>query len=333
MNKKEYIEKKLGRLEIEEYKNPEIFHKLLQVNNTDLGLPNTPISLDEEISNSPIDYGIENTEIYDPNIKPSTEISFKTTASLAKSKELIIEIEKGPSKESEERGELPQRVLNILNKSKSYFIKLHNQEFNFCQSATRTIFSNSTKNKTLILDLDSTLIQAFPAEKYTAFYDSIPQTNIFHIPFIIRPHLYQFLDKVNKYYEVWIYSAGETEYVQDIISVLDPNHIYFKGALTRNNCAMCEIDGVIIPMKNLCVITNRKRENILIIDDAIHVWPNDLGNIIPIKPFKGNPKDNTFKNILKLVVMLYSSTDISRRLQKSIPLISYIKGMLEDACK
>ena len=142
------------------------------------------------------------------------------------------------------------------------------------------------------------------------------------------------MEKLDKYFELWIYTAGETHYAQDILSSVDPLHTYFRGALTRDNCALLQFDeGAIIGMKNINVITNRSKENILILDDTLHVWPNDLTNVVPIEAFHGDSSDRELMNILPYLIELSHFPDIRFALQSTLPLVANCKKLFDAADK
>ena len=167
------------------------------------------------------------------------------------------------------------------------------------------------KKKSLILDLDGTLIYKGVISK--APKELVQRMRILRTPnrkvcFSPRPFAQRFIQKMSKYYEIIIYSAGEKEYVNEIMRVLthkgDLGHCV-DHILHRKDC---------ISYKNFCLKTisvmNRDPKNTIILDDNYMVWPVDLDNVIPITAFDGDRKDRELRKLLKFLVYLARPGDV-----------------------
>ena len=299
-----------------------------------LEIPTTPINEEDEAKQSPVDFGERGEEakegIYYNNkeYKETKFDGFAKAFAAATTIQLQNDLAEEPRKKHRIRG-LSKEVTKSLARSIGYLFEVQRKEYSILKSAQRAFFSMTTMHKTLILDLDNTLINAFSGEKEenSNFLDEYtPTTKLHKIPYIRRPGLSKFLKEMDKIYEIWIYSAAETSYVLDMLSSIDPRHEYFRGALTRENCAILSLkENGGIAMKNLSVITNRELRNMIIVDDLIHVWPNNLSNLIPIEPFYGNPQDRALEPLQKLLIKLHKSSDVRKRIQERIPLVHYTK--------
>ena len=107
-------------------------------------------------------------------------------------------------------------------------------------------FGDLTKHKTLILDMDETMIES-------RFLENVgpEQTNIQHdgdflvkvegdeggdsitISVKMRPYLDMCLEHLSKYYEIAVFTAGEQNYADAILDVLDESSKNIKHRLYR----------------------------------------------------------------------------------------------------
>lgn len=85
---------------------------------------------------------------------------------------------------------------------------------------------NPSKQKTLILDLDETLIHC--NESLDAMGDRIitiiDHNNVrINASINIRPYAAEFIKEVSKFYEVVIFTASQKIYADPVINLIDPN--------------------------------------------------------------------------------------------------------------
>ena len=94
------------------------------------------------------------------------------------------------------------------------------------------------KEKTLILDMDETLIAAkFDGKQPKGFVTnfSFPfQTTTIHVRF--RPFVNEVLERRSQLYELVVFTAGVKEYATPILDQLDPEGTLFKQRLFRDTC-------------------------------------------------------------------------------------------------
>lgn len=149
---------------------------------------------------------------------------------------------------------------------------------------------SKTKDKLLIFDMDETLIAA-------KFNDSIPAgfETTFKFPFKdteisvrMRPYVLDSLEKLATLYELVVFTAGEQEYADNILDHIDPEKRIFKKRLYRQDCVL--LDGFYI--KDLEIILDRNRKDMIIVDNSILSFAFDLDNGVPINSFIGNEEDD-----------------------------------------
>ena len=159
------------------------------------------------------------------------------------------------------------------------------------------------KQKTLVIDLDETLVHSYFAKEppYTPdiSYD-IEITGItIHISTLIRPGTYQFLERLSKIYEIVIFTASLSQYAIPLLNEIDKNN-YCKYKLFREHCYIFDNKGNPGYVKDLSKL-NRDLNNVIIIDNNPDCYFLNKENGIPIKTWLNDKND---KELLKLLPYL-----------------------------
>jgi len=163
------------------------------------------------------------------------------------------------------------------------------------------------KRKTLILDLDETLVHSTiqPVNHHQivveVVIDAMPCT--FYV--IKRPHVDMFLKKVAEWYDVIIFTASMRQYADPLIDQLDTKGLV-KGRLFRESCL--NKDGNFI--KDLSLI-KQDLASTIIIDNSPIAYSHDKENAIPIENWMGdNPRDEALLNLLPFLNALRYTSDV-----------------------
>ena len=101
----------------------------------------------------------------------------------------------------------------------------------------------STPKKTLVLDLDETLVhsQFVPFSIKSDLVLKIDLENQIHdIHVMIRPGVNEFLKKMGKLYEIVIFTASVSKYADPLLDIIDKNH-NCSHRLFREHCSMVGI--------------------------------------------------------------------------------------------
>ena len=196
---------------------------------------------------------------------------------------------------------IPFRKLSINEKIKEISNQINLNDVNN---------ESSENKKLLILDLDETLIHSdldFLLKEKNINYDKIlyfdgdEEKNI-PLPLIIRPGMYEFLDYASENFDLIVFTASDQDYADTIINYIEKEKKYFKMRLYRNNCLFIE-PGLYI--KDLRIFNSwKKMEDIIILDNSLFSFANQLNNGILITSFFDD-KDDTFldnaKNYLEFM--------------------------------
>ncbi len=146
-----------------------------------------------------------------------------------------------------------------------------------------------TSNKTLVLDLDETLVHCVEGgqESDIRLTIKLPGGNLVSAGINIRPNLVPFLERVSKTYEVILFTASHRAYADAIMDYIDKGRKLVHHRLYRQHCVLYE-DKLYI--KDLRIL-GRDLKNVLIVDNAPYSFASQLDNGYPIIPFYDNKAD------------------------------------------
>jgi len=163
------------------------------------------------------------------------------------------------------------------------------------------------KRKTLILDLDETLVHSTiqPVSHHhiivEVVIDAMPCT--FYV--IKRPHVDAFLKKVAEWYDVIIFTASMRQYADPLIDQLDSKGVV-KGRLFRESCLNKEGNFI----KDLSLI-KQDLASTIIIDNSPIAYSHNKDNAVPIDNWMGdNPRDESLLNLLPFLNALRFTSDV-----------------------
>jgi len=153
------------------------------------------------------------------------------------------------------------------------------------------------KKKTLILDLDETLIHADFDDRYSEHHKKISfiyKDEEVCVDIFIRPGAIDFLKKCAEIFEVFIFTASKKEYADACIDILDPEMKIIKHRLYRDSCIAVNNKTYI---KDLSIFVNRKQENLILVDNSFYSFCNQPQNGILINSFYDDGKDQELANL------------------------------------
>lgn len=173
----------------------------------------------------------------------------------------------------------------------------------------------NSKRKTLILDLDETLVHsAFKPFYFTAdivlnmTFEAKPQT----IYVLKRPYVDEFLEKMSKIYELVIFTASIPEYANPLLDQLDKrrriSHRLFREHCTASNSFF---------IKDLKKV-GRDLKNTIIIDNNPVSYVLNKDNGIPILTWHSCKTDNELIKLIPLLEYLAKVDDVREAIKKVI---------------
>ena len=180
----------------------------------------------------------------------------------------------------------------------------------------------NNKQKTLVIDLDETLVHSYfekePPYKPDISYDIEIAGITIHISTLIRPGTYQFLEKLSNIYEIVIFTASLSQYAIPLLNEIDKNN-YCKYKLFREHCYTFDNKGNPGYVKDLSKL-NRDLNNIIIIDNNPDCYFLNKENGIPIKTWLNDKSDTELFKLLPYLEFLANEYIIDVR-----PILSKIK--------
>lgn len=107
----------------------------------------------------------------------------------------------------------------------------------------------------------------------------------------MRPYCKEFLEKISKLYEVFLFTASTEAYAKAIIESIDTNKI-IKGLFT-DKVTMNTKNGFII--KDLRIFVNRNLKDMIIVDNLAHCFSYQIDNGVPLLEWQSDPNDRELK--------------------------------------
>ncbi|KAL4491980.1 hypothetical protein ABPG72_008401 [Tetrahymena utriculariae] len=210
---------------------------------------------------------------------------------------------------------------NKIN-SDQYFEQLFKEHFiqsfhslNFCKSlkpvphhvlqqkkVNLPIYSHNQGKKTIVFDLDETLIHCnestdIPADVIIPI--KFPNNDIIDAGINIRPFAKECLEELSKHFEIIVFTASHGCYAIKVLQHLDPEEKYISHKLFRESCVQTE-EGIHI--KDMRIFQNRNIKDIVLIDNAAYSFGFQIENGIPIIPYYDNKNDQELKHLTQYLL-------------------------------
>ena len=171
-----------------------------------------------------------------------------------------------------------------------------------------------TDKKTLILDLDETLVHSSftPFEKNDIVLNVDFDGIMYNIYVLVRPEAKNFIKNISKYFEVVTFTASLSNYASPLLDLLDSEH-NIKYRLYREHCTF--LNGIYIKdLKRL----NRNLKDLIIVDNSPLAYAFHSENGLPIKTWYDDPNDVELIKISKLLEFLSKAKDVRNYIKKFV---------------
>eukprot|EP00826_Nyctotherus_ovalis_P028119 TRINITY_DN2214_c0_g2_i7.p1 TRINITY_DN2214_c0_g2~~TRINITY_DN2214_c0_g2_i7.p1 ORF type:complete len:358 (+),score=43.55 TRINITY_DN2214_c0_g2_i7:99-1172(+) len=195
-----------------------------------------------------------------------------------------------------------------------------------------------SSGKTLVLDMDDTLAHTLiPMFNYskvnldlrnarTVMYRDDEDASLHSIKIVIRPYAVKLLQELSKVYEIIIFTAAEKCYADAILDVLDPEKKFISKRIYRENCIIKDK----YTTKDLRVLENRNLKNVVIVDNTISCFAEQLSNGIHVPSYFGARDDNSLEKVLSLLKEIASCETVAEELDKRVGLKSLYDGFIKN---
>ena len=174
---------------------------------------------------------------------------------------------------------------------------------------------NITKKKTLVLDLDETLVhsQFGPFNIPSDVVINIEIENEIHdIHVLIRPGVKEFLEKMSKKFEIVIFTASISKYAGPLLDILDKEK-FCSFRLFREHCTFLN-SSFVKDLKKL----GRDLKDVIIVDNSPLAYLLNSDNGLPILTWFDDENDKELYKIIPILEFLSSVPDVRDYIHKIV---------------
>ena len=173
----------------------------------------------------------------------------------------------------------------------------------------------SVNKKTLVLDLDETLVHS-QFIKFSTPSDviiKIDVENAIHdIHVMVRPGVKEFLEEMEKYYEIVIFTASVSKYADPLLDIIDKKGLC-PFRLFREHCTLINMTFV----KDLQKL-GRDIKNIVIVDNSPLSYALHPENGLPIQTWFEDKSDKELYQIIPILKFLSKVPDVREFIPKFV---------------
>ncbi|KAG0042814.1 Nuclear envelope morphology protein 1 [Gryganskiella cystojenkinii] len=164
-----------------------------------------------------------------------------------------------------------------------------------------------TRKKTLVLDLDETLIHSTSRGSRSQGYmvEVLVDRHACLYYVYKRPHVDYFLKKVSEWYKLVIFTASMAEYADPVIDWLDQNKTLFEKRYFRQACFLRNGSY----LKDLTVI-DPDLSSVCLLDNSPMSYSLNKENGIPIDSWIDDPNDEALLDLLPFLDALRFTEDV-----------------------
>ena len=184
--------------------------------------------------------------------------------------------------------------------------------------------------KTLIFDLDETLVHCCDENTEGKAMVTLPVVfptgEVVQAGINIRPYALECLREVNKYFEVFVFTASHPCYANVVLDYLDPKKELIHARFFRDSCV--NMNGVFI--KDLRIFANRNLKDMIIVDNAAYSFAYQLDNGIPIISWHNDAFDKELYNLIDYVKTLAIADDVREVNERTFHLRTFFDDYAEE---
>lgn len=182
--------------------------------------------------------------------------------------------------------------------------------------------TRQSKRKTLVLDLDETLVHSsLDAVVQPDFTFLVHFNNQEHLVRVKqRPHLMTFMERCAELFEVVVFTASQKVYAEKLLSIVDPDRKLVKHKIYRDSCVI--VDGNYL--KDLSIL-GRDLRHTLIVDNSPQAFGFQVENGIPIESWYDDENDQELLKLLPFLESLVDAEDVRPLIEQKYRLRDFIQ--------
>ena len=193
--------------------------------------------------------------------------------------------------------------------------------YSFIESRQISLEKKTNFPKTLILDLDETLINSCLLEDQPDLILTPKVGSDIKIMIKVRPYVQQFLSIMKEHFEILVFTASSELYAKTVVQALDPNEEYISHILHRDYCLETNRG---IRIKDLRIIKNRHMKDMIIVDNFVPAFSFQLENGVPILEWRGDRKDQELLHIAKYLIGAKTCDDFREYNRRNLKLLDLV---------
>jgi CTD small phosphatase-like protein 2 len=183
---------------------------------------------------------------------------------------------------------------------------------------------HSSKKKTLVLDLDETLVHSTldGSTNESDFVFPVDSGLMTHLVSVRkRPFLHEFLSQVAKLFEVVVFTASQQIYAEQLLDIVDPDSKYIQHRVYRDSCVVWEGNY----LKDLTVL-GRDLAQTIIVDNSPQAFGFQLENGVPIESWYDDDNDTALLQLIPFLEQLIHVEDVRPVISKKFGLRELVKA-------
>lgn len=122
-------------------------------------------------------------------------------------------------------------------------------------------------------------------------------------------------------FEIVVYTAAREDYASQVIDRLDPQRNLVSARLYRQHCS--NADGSLV--KDFRVIANRKRDQIILVDNLIYSFAADLDQGVYIKSYVHGRDDYELEYLANVLEKLDYGANVAKFIEENFRLKPFYK--------
>ena len=298
-------------------------------------------------------------EILQKNISESIEIEENKPKNNSSAKKINIDDQelKSLSPVKNKSSDVSKAIQNIKKNNEILLVRDHtikDPRFSLLYKVLKDQKKNSMLN--LILDIDETVVNSITNNKSSQtqtlkvyidknreifsdyYYNFCIDFN--EVYCIIRPGVYDFLRNISKYYNIYVYSHGTTNYIEELVKKIDPLKKYIRRDKMFTNRGDGSMTNKIKELNKL-EFNEEEIKKTIILDDLRMVWEESQHDrviiskkFIPFKDFMEKSKIQSF-HLSTVQRLPYEDIDLYEdiKIDENESQLSHINTFLEDLAK
>lgn len=222
----------------------------------------------------------------------------------------IVELDEETEKLIDPNSDPANKLKSPTSPSQSGSVLSRYKYLAFPKTVFPTTLVNSKQKKTLILDLDETLVHSLSRGTRMSgghmvevkLKDQVATLYYVHK----RPYCDLFLKQVSKWFNLVIFTASVQEYADPVIDWLESERKYFDARYYRDHCTLRDSQGYI---KDLAKV-DKNLNNAIIIDNSPISYALHENNAILVEGWINDPTDTDLLSLIPLLSAMRYTTDV-----------------------